>query len=63
VDHPGVVRRRVHRPASGYPELKFVVPDEGVMFWHDNMMIPVGAENPLDALTYMNYVYDPRSPR
>ena len=45
---------------SGYPELKFVVPDEGVMFWHDNMMIPVGAENPLDALTYMNYVYDPQ---
>jgi spermidine/putrescine transport system substrate-binding protein len=30
------------------------------MFWHDNMMIPVGAENPLDALTYMNYVYDPQ---
>jgi len=45
---------------SGYPELQFVVPNEGVMFWHDNMMIPVGAENPLDALTYMNYVYDPQ---
>jgi spermidine/putrescine transport system substrate-binding protein len=45
---------------SGYPELKFIVPTEGVMFWHDNMMIPVGAANPLDALTYMNYVYDPQ---
>ncbi len=45
---------------SGYPELKFIVPNEGVMFWHDNMMIPVGAANPLDALTYMNYVYDPQ---
>jgi spermidine/putrescine transport system substrate-binding protein len=45
---------------SGYPELKFVVPSEGVMFWHDNMLIPVGAENPLDAITYMNYVYDPQ---
>jgi spermidine/putrescine transport system substrate-binding protein len=44
---------------SGYPELKFTVPTEGVMFWHDNMMIPVGAANPLDALTYMNYAYDP----
>ncbi|TMK60671.1 MAG: spermidine/putrescine ABC transporter substrate-binding protein [Actinobacteria bacterium] len=44
---------------SGYPELKFIVPNEGVMFWHDNMMIPVGAANPLDALTYMNYAYDP----
>ncbi len=45
---------------SGYPELKFVVPDEGVMFWHDNMLIPAGAEDPLDAITYMNYVYDPQ---
>jgi spermidine/putrescine transport system substrate-binding protein len=45
---------------SGYPELKFVVPDEGVMFWHDNLMIPVGAPDPLDAITYMNYVYDPQ---
>ncbi len=45
---------------TGYPELKFIVPKEGVMFWHDNMLIPVGAENPLDALTYMNYAYDPQ---
>jgi spermidine/putrescine transport system substrate-binding protein len=45
---------------SGYPELKFVVPDEGVMFWHDNLMIPVGSPDPLDAITYMNYVYDPQ---
>ena len=44
---------------SGYPELKFIVPQEGVMIWTDNMMIPAGAANPLDALTYMNYVYDP----
>jgi spermidine/putrescine transport system substrate-binding protein len=45
---------------SGYPELEFLVPDEGVMSWHDNMMIPVHAANPLDALTYMDYVYDPK---
>ena len=45
---------------SGYPELKFVVPDEGVMFWHDNMLIPAGAADPLDAITYMNYVYEPQ---
>ncbi len=44
---------------SGYPELKFLVPQEGVMFWTDNMMIPAHAANPLDALTYMNYVYEP----
>jgi spermidine/putrescine transport system substrate-binding protein len=45
---------------SGYPELKFIVPEEGVMYWHDNMLIPVGAADPLDAITYMNYVYDPQ---
>jgi spermidine/putrescine transport system substrate-binding protein len=45
---------------SGYPELKFVVPEEGVMFWHDNMLIPAGAADPLDAITYMNYVYEPQ---
>jgi spermidine/putrescine transport system substrate-binding protein len=45
---------------SGYPELKFLVPQEGVMFWTDNMMIPAHAANPLDALTYMNYVYEPK---
>jgi spermidine/putrescine transport system substrate-binding protein len=45
---------------SGYPELKFIVPHEGVMSWHDNMMIPVHAANPLDAITYMNFVYQPK---
>jgi spermidine/putrescine transport system substrate-binding protein len=45
--------------ASGHPELRFVVPDEGVMHWTDNMMIPVGAANPLSAMTWMNYYYQP----
>jgi spermidine/putrescine transport system substrate-binding protein len=44
----------------GYPELEFVVPDEGAMIWHDNMMIPLHAQHPLDAITYMNYVYEPK---
>jgi spermidine/putrescine transport system substrate-binding protein len=44
---------------SGYPDLKFFVPQEGVMFWTDNMMIPAKAADPLDALTYMNFVYQP----
>ncbi len=45
---------------SGYPDLKFIVPKEGSMFWTDSMMIPVGAQNPLDALTYMDFVYQPK---
>ncbi|MGH2596072.1 MAG: polyamine ABC transporter substrate-binding protein [Actinomycetota bacterium] len=42
--------------ASG---LQFCIPSEGVIIWTDNMCIPVGAENPVDAITYMDYVYQP----
>jgi spermidine/putrescine transport system substrate-binding protein len=44
---------------DGYPEMKFVFPKEGPLYWHDNMAIPLGAQHPVDAITYMNYVYDP----
>jgi len=44
---------------SGSPELRFVVPDEGGLLWTDSMCIPVMAENPLDALTFMDFVYRP----
>jgi spermidine/putrescine transport system substrate-binding protein len=42
------------------PNLRFVIPEAGAMRWSDNMCIPVGAEHPLDAHMFMNYVYDPR---
>lgn len=45
--------------AKGYKNLKFVVPKEGAPLWHDNMMIPLGAKNPLSALTWMNFYYTP----
>lgn len=43
----------------GHPELRFVVPDEGAMLWTDNMMIPILAPHPLEATTYIDFVYDP----
>jgi spermidine/putrescine transport system substrate-binding protein len=46
--------------ASGYPHLKFVVPKQGVMHWTDNMMIPMYAAHPVDALTWMNFYYQPK---
>ena len=46
---------------QGYPTLKAVIPKEGAMFWTDNMCIPVNVENPLDAMTYMDSVYDPHT--
>jgi spermidine/putrescine transport system substrate-binding protein len=44
---------------KGREELKFVVPKEGAMLWIDNMCIPAKAKHPLDAITYMDYVYRP----
>jgi spermidine/putrescine transport system substrate-binding protein len=45
---------------AGKPgELKFVIPKEGGMLWTDNMCIPLKAKHPLDALTYMDFVYQP----
>jgi spermidine/putrescine transport system substrate-binding protein len=44
---------------SGYPNLRFAVPEEGVLRWTDYLCIPQGAGHPLDALTYMDFVYKP----
>lgn len=45
--------------AGGHDEIKFVTPSEGQMMWHDNMMIPITAANPVDAITWMDYYYQP----
>lgn len=45
---------------SGYPHLKYVVPKEGQIAWHDNMLIPRQAQNPLSALDWMNFYYTPK---
>ena len=44
----------------GHPELRFVMPEEGTMFWTDSMMIPAGARNPIEALELIDFVYRPR---
>jgi spermidine/putrescine transport system substrate-binding protein len=45
---------------GGYSELKFALPQEGGILWTDNMAIPLHAEHPVDAITFMNFVYDPQ---
>jgi spermidine/putrescine transport system substrate-binding protein len=45
--------------SAGNQDLKFVVPSEGGVIWTDNMTIPLNAAHPLDAITYMNWVYQP----
>ncbi|MGH2976368.1 MAG: extracellular solute-binding protein, partial [Solirubrobacterales bacterium] len=44
---------------SGYPNLRFVVPDEGAMLWHDNCLIPLHAAHPVDAMEWINFFYQP----
>lgn len=45
---------------SDNPDLRFVVPDEGAVIWTDNMCIPLHAKHPLDAMIYMDWVYQPK---
>jgi spermidine/putrescine transport system substrate-binding protein len=46
---------------SKYRDLKLLVPNEGGMFWTDNMCIPMYAQNPKAAMTLMEFYYDPQS--
>ncbi|MFI6480212.1 spermidine/putrescine ABC transporter substrate-binding protein [Nonomuraea sp. NPDC050663] len=46
------------RQLAGEP-VGFVVPEEGGTIWTDNMLIPKGAANPVDALMLMDYLYQP----
>ncbi|MFN2489983.1 MAG: PotD/PotF family extracellular solute-binding protein [Actinomycetota bacterium] len=41
------------------PNLQFVVPNEGAILWVDNMAIPQEAAAPIDAIKFMDYVYQP----
>jgi spermidine/putrescine transport system substrate-binding protein len=43
-----------------YSDLKLLMPAEGGMFWTDNMCIPAYAQNPKDAMTLMDYFYQPQ---
>ncbi len=41
------------------PKIKFVVPEEGLSLWSDNMMVPNLATHKTNAELWMNYYYDP----
>lgn len=45
---------------DGFPEIKASIPGEGGVLWTDNMCIPLHAQHPVDAVTMMNFVYDPK---
>jgi spermidine/putrescine transport system substrate-binding protein len=41
------------------PKILFNLPEGGAMLWSDNMLIPNGVQNKLNAEAWMNYYYDP----
>ncbi len=44
---------------SKYRDLVMMVPGQGMMFWTDNMCIPLYAQNPKDAMVLMDFYYNP----
>ena len=43
----------------GREGVEWRLPDEGCIFWFDNMVIPVGAPNTAATLEFMNFSYEP----
>lgn len=41
------------------PDIRFVVPEEGVSLWSDNMMVPNRADHRANAMALMDHYYDP----
>jgi len=41
------------------PDIKWVVPEEGLSLWSDNMLVPNRAEHKANAEALMNYYYEP----
>jgi spermidine/putrescine transport system substrate-binding protein len=41
------------------PDIKFVIPEEGLSLWSDNMLVPNKAEHKANAEALMNYYYEP----
>jgi len=40
--------------------VKYVIPDEGQMYWSDNMLIPVTSTHASNAMALIDYYYDPK---
>jgi spermidine/putrescine transport system substrate-binding protein len=49
-----VIQAQVDNPA-----IKFVAPEEGLMLWSDNMLVPNLAQHETNAEAWMNYYYQP----
>ncbi|TMK86124.1 MAG: spermidine/putrescine ABC transporter substrate-binding protein [Actinobacteria bacterium] len=45
---------------DGFPEIKAAIPGEGGILWTDNQCIPLNAKHPVDAIKFMDFVYQPK---
>jgi spermidine/putrescine transport system substrate-binding protein len=45
---------------DGYDNLRFAVPEEGALLWTDYLCIPRGSNAPVDAIEWMDFVFDPK---
>ena len=43
------------------PDIKWVVPEEGLALWSDNMLVPNQAEHKANAEALMNFYYEPEN--
>jgi len=44
--------------AANPDDFEYILPEEGATLWIDNMVVPVSAEHPCTAFTFINYVLD-----
>ncbi|MEX1135172.1 MAG: spermidine/putrescine ABC transporter substrate-binding protein [Acidimicrobiia bacterium] len=44
--------------AANPDDFEYILPEEGATLWIDNMVVPVSAENPCTAFTFINYLLD-----
>jgi spermidine/putrescine transport system substrate-binding protein len=45
--------------AAGDPNLRFITPEEGLMIWSDNMLVPNLAQHQRNAERWIDHYYDP----
>jgi spermidine/putrescine-binding protein len=44
--------------AANPDDFEYILPEEGATLWIDNMVVPVSAEHPCTAFTFINYLLD-----
>lgn len=62
--HIGMIwNGEVYMAAREMPEIKYIYPEEGAIFWVDSMVIPKGAENKDNAHAFIDFILRPEIAR